>query len=171
MKLFDISIDEMKRFEKEEQEFQSKVHGDNQKIYLDNYIVEPKTDKLMNHLVRERNIAIGQMEGIKKIVKERDTTIRKMTEVKRLTDNHVTNLEAIIENLRAENVELSKLVNYYGNHLSLMTRVKRKLHKKIDEKYPEGSEGRKKLKYRKLAFTHPGQYLKLKIDKEGKKSD
>lgn len=168
MKLFDISIDEMKRFEKEEQEFQSKVHGDNQKIYLDNYIVEPKTDKLMNHLVRERNIAIGQMEGIKKIVKERDTTIRKMTEVKRLTDNHVTNLEAIIENLRAENVELSKLVNYYGNHLSLMTRVKRKLHKKIDEKYPEGSEGRKKLKYRKLAFTHPGQYLKLKLTKKGR---
>ncbi len=164
---FGITEEDVKRYERLERDFQEKVHGDTQKIYLDNYFVTPKTDKFIYHLENQLIISRERERGIKAQVADRDATIKKMTKVKRLTDNHVVNLEKIIADLRHENTELIKSVHHLQKHEALIYRAKRKIVRKLDEAYPQGSAGRRNLKAVKLAVKNPKEFLRLHTTKEG----
>ncbi len=163
-----ISLERMAAYGKMEQNFQNYVHGDNQKLYLENYLVDSRTAADMRQteadLARARE-RIGQM---KLQLKEKDVTIRKITEVQRLTNNHVTNLEIIIADLRREVGELGKTLTYLNAHQSLPFKVRRKLGDEFNKKYPRGSAERKRLKYKKDYVTHPIRSMKLYSTEEGR---
>ena len=85
-----------------ERSFQYYVHGENQKIYLENYLVDARMfsdyDQMENEysrMSRELAQAREQAERLRLQVHDQNTAMRKMTEVKRLTDNHVANLEVM----------------------------------------------------------------------------
>ena len=126
LQLFGIGETEADRFAKMEEEFQQKVAGDDQSVYLDRFVVEVRDGSVIEKTERDLRIANERLQGFRAELREKETTIRKMTEVKRLTDNHVTNLEIIIQNLRHENNELGKTLTYLDKHQTALSRLRRK---------------------------------------------
>ncbi len=165
---FDITQEEQKVFGGMELSFQQYVHGENQQIYLENYLVKTKNARELAKVDGELERTRERLEQIKLQLKEKDTAIRKMTEVQRLTNNHVTNLEIIIKDLRHEVEEEGKTLTYLNRHEALIFKVRRKLGEKFNEKYPRGTVKRKKLSYLKEYLFHPVHSLKLYTSEEGK---
>lgn len=168
LKEFGITAQKAKAYEEMEEGFQSYVHGENQKIYLENYYVKTKTVKELSRVDGELNRAQARLEELRLQIREKDTTIRKMTEVQRLTQNHVTNLEIIIGDLRREIGEMGKTLTYLNRHEALIFKVRRKLGEKFNERYPRGSVERKKLSYLKEYILHPVSSARLYGSEEGK---
>ena len=148
--------------------FQNYVHGDNQQLYLGNYMVYsrgvPEIRQTESDLARARE----RIEQMKIHAREKDVTIRKITEVQRLTNNHVTNLEAIIRDLRHEIDEMGKTLTYLNGHEALVFKARRKLGDKFNQKYPKGSLERKKLDYKREYLRHPIRSCRLYSTAEGK---
>lgn len=153
---------------KMETSFQIYVHGDNQKLYLENYLHGSKGVEGMLRDERDLSHARERISQMKLYINEKDVTIRKITEVKRLTDNHVTNLEIIIRDLRHEIDEMAKTLAYLNTHEALIFRVRRKLGEWFNRRYPRGSTERKRLKYRKESILHPIRTHRLYATEEGK---
>lgn len=165
---FGIGEEEQEIFCQMEEQFQRYVHGENQQIYLENYLVKTKNAKELARVDGELERTKERVEQLKLQSQQKDTEIRKMTEVQRLTNNHVTNLETMIQNLRHENEELGKALTYYHNHEALIFKVRRKLGEAFNKKFPKGSLKRKKLSYMKEYVFHPIRSLKLYASEEGK---
>lgn len=148
--------------------FQDYVHGENQQIYLGNYMVYsrgiPEIRQTESDLARARE----RIEQMKIHAREKDVTIRKITEVQRLTNNHVTNLEAIIRDLRHEIDEMAKTLTYLNGHEALVFKARRKLGDKFNHEYPKGSLERKRLSYKKEYLLHPVRSMKLYSTEEGR---
>ncbi len=165
---FDITPNMAEVYEKMERSFQNYVHGENQQLYLGNYLTDFRNIKQIRQTEKDLDHARGRIEQIKRQVHEKDVAIRKMTEVQRLTNNHVTNLEAIIANLRHEIQEISKTLDYLNRHEALISKVRRKLGDQFNRKYPRGSVERKRLKYKKDYLLHPIRSMKLYSTEEGR---
>jgi len=168
LKRFDITPDEADEFWRMERDFQVGIHGDIQAIYLDNYRISVKTAQELLKESKNLSAAIEEREGLMAQLHDKNAEIKKMTEIKRLTDNHVANLELTIKNLRAEVEEKAKALEYLTAHEASWSKAKRNLGNIIREKYPEGSDARKKLEYKKLSILHPAEYHKLTHTEEGK---
>lgn len=168
LKRFDITPDDVSSFWQPEQDFQKGIHGDTQAVYLDNYRIDVKTaDELLKES-RNLSAAIEEREGLKAQLHDMTAEIKKMAEVKRLTDNHVANLEITIKNLKSEVEEKAKALEYLNAHEAAWSKARRKAGEVIREKYPEGSEARKKLEYTKMSLLHPAEYHKLMHTEAGK---
>lgn len=148
--------------------FQKYVHGENQSIYLDAYMIDAKTVADFPRLDEELAKARSHIASLDVQISEKDTTIRKIQEVQRLTNNHVANLDVIIANLRHENEELGKTLTYLNSHEALIFKVRRKLGREFNRRYPKGTLKRKKLGYWKRTILHPGKMLKMYTTAEGK---
>ena len=168
LKEFGISAEMAGRYQAMEQSFQEYVHGENQRIYLENFMVRTKTVKELASVDGELERTKERLEQLKLQVKEKDLNIRKLQEVQRLTNNHVTNLEIMIQDLRAEIGEMGKTLTYLNRHEALVFKVRRKLGQKFNERYPKGTVKRKKLSYLKEYVLHPFRSLKLYASEEGK---
>lgn len=168
LKEFGIFGDQREIFEDMEKHFQEYVHGENQKIYLENYYVKAKTLKELSKVDGELKRTRARLEELKLQMGEKDVTIRKMTEVQRLTQNHVTNLEIIIGDLRHEIGEMAKTLAYLNRHEALIFKARRKLGEKFNERYPKGTVKRKKLSYLKEYVLHPLRSARLYGSEEGK---
>ena len=158
-----------------ERNFQYYVHGENQVLYLENYLVKPRTakgftemDEQLRRLESELARSKENEERLKAQIHDQGAAIRKMTEVKRLTDNHVTNLEIMIRDLRHEIDEMGKTLTYLNGHEALIFKVRRRLGEKFNAKYPKGSPQRKRLHYRKEYLTHPIRSFRFYRTEEGK---
>lgn len=167
MEEFGIAPQHLEIYRKMEESFQAYVHGDNQQFYLGNYMVYSRDITHMQEIELESERTLERIEQLKLFALEKDLTINKINEVKRLTDNHVTNLEAIIRDLRDEVGRQQALLEHLERHESLAYRAYRKLWKSIDEKYPPGSLQRKKLRYKKEMLLHPIKYMLLYSTKAG----
>ncbi len=165
---FGINAEMAGRYQTMEQCFQEYVHGENQRIYLENFMVQTKTVKELAQVDGELERTKERLEQLKLQGKEKDLNIRKLQEVQRLTNNHVTNLEIMIRDLRAEIGEMGKTLSYLNGHEALIFKVRRKLGQKFNERYPKGSVKRKKLSYLKEYVLHPFRSLKLYASEEGK---
>ncbi len=161
---FGIDRKMSKIYRKMEQNFQSYVHGGNQKFYLENYLHGSKDVAGMRQDERDLQRA---RERVNQMKAYRDTEIRRITEEKRLTDNHVTNLEAIIRDLRHEVDEQGRTLAYLDKHQSLPFKLRRRAGDKFNERYPKGSPQRKKLHYQKEAILHPVKSHRLYSTPEG----
>ena len=105
---FGITPEMAEVYRKMEENFQNYVHGENQQLYLGNYMVYSRGVKEIRQTESDLARARERIEQMKIHSREKDVTIRKITEVQRLTNNHVTNLEAIIRDLRHEIDEMGK---------------------------------------------------------------
>lgn len=109
-----------------------------------------------------------RIEQMKIHAREKDVTIRKITEVQRLTNNHVTNLEAIIRDLRHEIDEMGKTLTYLNGHEALIFKAAEEAGRPVHKKYPKGSPERKRLAYKKEYMLHPIRSMKLYSTEEGR---
>ncbi|MEG0689105.1 MAG: glycosyltransferase family 2 protein, partial [Hungatella sp.] len=165
---FEITEEMTVVYQRMELAFQQYVHGENQKIYLENFLVDPKTDEEIMQLEKELERSKEHFFQLQVQLGERDTTIRKMQEVQRLTNNHVTNLEVMIANLRHEADEQGKMLSYLNAHESIFSKLRRMLGRKFNERYPKGSVQRKKLSYLKEYAKHPIRSFRYYTSEEGK---
>ena len=143
--MFEITPQMAEIYRKMEENFQNYVHGENQQLYLGNYMVYSRGIREIRQTESDLARARERIEQMKIHSREKDVEIRKITEVQRLTNNHVTNLEAIIAALRHENGELGKTLNYLNKHEAILFKIRRKLGDKFNQKYPRGSVERKRL--------------------------
>lgn len=155
-------------YETMERNFQNYVHGENQKIYLENYYGETLHVEDMAGLEKELARRSELIDSLRQQLEEKDVTIGKISEVQRLTQNHVNNLEAIIRDLRHEVGEMSGTLTYLTRHEALLSKARRKVGEKLNEKYPEGTVERKKLSYVKEYVKHPVRSVRFYSTKEGK---
>lgn len=152
-----------------ERRFQEYVHGENQQIYLTNYmhdvhIIPEDMDEVKQEVER-------QQEWVRQLhleLEEKDFTIRKQLELKRLTDNHVTNLEMMVENLRRDNDLLAGTVAVLNRHEAIVFKVKRKLGEKFNQAFPRGTRKRKLLGYGRNTVCHPVKSYRLFTTREGR---
>ncbi len=172
---FGITPEAEALYDSMERNFQYYVHGENQVLYLENYLVKPRSAKGFTEMDEELRRLEAELarskenEGrLKAQIHDQSAAIRKMTEVKRLTDNHVTNLEIMIKDLRHEIDEMGKTLTYLNGHEAVIFKVRRKLGEKFNAKYPKGSPQRKRLHYRKEYMTHPIRSWKFYKTEEGK---
>ena len=165
---FDITPELADVYRKMEINFQDYVHGENQQIYLGNYMVYSRGIMEIKQTESDLARARERIEQMKIHSREKDVTIRKITEVQRLTNNHVTNLETMIRDLRHEIDEMGKTLTYLNGHEALLFKGRRKLGDSFNKKYPKGSLERKKLSYKKEFILHPIRSAKLYSTPEGK---
>ena len=165
---FGITPEMAEVYRKMEVNFQNYVHGENQQLYLGNYMVYSRTVRDIRQTESDLARARERIEQMKIHSREKDVTIRKITEVQRLTNNHVTNLEAIIHNHEHEIGEMAKTLNYLNKHEAILFKIRRKLGDKFNQKYPKGSVERKKLHYKKEYMLHPLRSMNLYSTPEGR---
>ena len=165
---FGITPEMAEVYRRMEVNFQNYVHGENQELYLGNYMVYSRTVRDIRQTESDLARARERIEQMKIHSREKDVTIRKITEVQRLTNNHVTNLEAIIHNHEHEIGEMAKTLNYLNKHEAILFKIRRKLGDKFNQKYPKGSVERKKLHYKKEYMLHPLRSMKLYSTPEGR---
>ena len=172
LKEFGIEEETAKVYEAMEGSFQAYVHGENQKIYLENYYVRTKTFRELTRVDQELERTKERLDQLRNQsrlqLKEKDANIRKMTEVQRLTQNHVTNLETMIGDLRHEIGEMAKTLDYLNRHEALLFKIRRKLGEKFNARFPKGTVKRKKLALAKEYVFHPLRSLRLYGSEEGK---
>lgn len=155
-------------YERMEKSFQQYVHGDNQRTYLEDYIIQPKSLQALAGVDQSLASARDRISQLTAELSEKDTTIRKIQEIQRLTNNHVANLDVIIADLRRENGEMAKTLAYLNRHEAIIFKVKRKLGKIFNAKFPRGSRKRKVLSYCKNTVLHPVKYISMYTSEEGK---
>lgn len=164
-----IAKDKLPFYELMERNFQEYVHGENQKIYLGNYLCDniyiPEDMEEVELAVQKHRDHVKHLD---EEIHERDVTIRKQQEVQRLTNNHVTNLEMIIGNLRNDNQNMAHTIDYLHRHEAVIFKVRRKLGAKFNEKFPKGTRKRKVLRYVKDTFVHPVKTIGLYLTAEGR---
>lgn len=165
---FDITPNLMEQYQTMEGNFQEYVHGENQRIYLENFMTETKTVQDLAGVDGELERTQERLEQLKVQIQERDINIRKLQEVQRLTNNHVTNLEVMLKDQSHEINELGKTLTYLNGHEALIYKLRRKLGQKFNEAYPKGSLKRKKLSYMEEYIKHPLRSLKYYSTEEGK---
>ena len=165
---FGISASEQETFAAMEERFQSYVHGEGHFQYMKQY---EQPTKELSHLLEadEENLRVREWcETLNQEIAERDVTIVKQQEVQRLTNNHVANLDVIIGDLRRENAEIAKTLQYLAKHESIVWKVLRKCHRAVEKLFPQGTRKRKVLKYVKNTILHPGKYGRLYFTSEGR---
>lgn len=155
-------------YQRMERGFQEYVHGENQRIYQEDFMVETKTVRELSQVDGALSRANERIEQLKAELSERNTALKKIQEVQRLTNNHVANLEVMIANLRHETEEMGKTLTYLNRHEALLFKVKRKLGRAFNKRYPRGSRKRKVLGYWKNALLHPVRSFRLHTSEEGK---
>lgn len=152
-----------------EHHFQEYVHGENQQIYLVNYMHEthalPEDMFRLSKIIDDTKERISQMEME---LHEKDVTITKQQEIKRLTDNHVTNQEMIINTLRQDCENMQQIIDRLRRHEALFYRVGRKVKRIFNDCFPEGTKKRKYFYYGKNTLLHPLKSFRLYTTEEGR---
>ena len=156
-------------YEEMERHFQEYVHGENQQIYLLNYMHEtfalPDSMFEVSQIIDDTKDQIAQMKAE---LKEKDLTITKQQEEKRLTDNHVANQDMIIASLRKDCETMQGIIEQLRKHESFSYKVLRRLKRIFNEKFPQGTKKRKVLFYIKETILHPVKSISLYTTDEGR---
>lgn len=168
LKEFSIDVELLPLYQKMERGFQEYVHGENQRIYQEDFIVETKTLNELSQVDGELTRAKERIEQLKAELFEKDTMIKKVQEVQRLTNNHVGNLEVMIEDLRREIGEMGKTLTYLNRHEAILFKMRRKLGQAFNKMYPKGTKERINLEYCKKTVLHPAKMFRMYSSSEGK---
>uniref|UniRef100_UPI0028AE7319 glycosyltransferase family 2 protein n=1 Tax=Lacrimispora sp. TaxID=2719234 RepID=UPI0028AE7319 len=166
---FGVEAERIATYEQMERCFQEYVHGENQQIYLVNYMQEthalPEDMYGFSQVIDETKERLSQMEME---IREKDVLITRQQEEKRLTDNHVTNQEMIIQTLRADCDDMREMITWLQGHEALTFRARRKLGRIFNERFPKGTRKRKLLFYAKDTVFHPLKSFRLYTTEEGR---
>ncbi|MCI8510785.1 MAG: glycosyltransferase [Lachnospiraceae bacterium] len=151
-----------------EEAFQSYVHGAGSFGYMKQYEQPVKTLEFLLDRESELYKVKDWCEALKAEIAEKDVTIQKQQEVQRLTNNHVANLDIIIGDLRRENAEIAKTLQYLAKHEALIWKVLRKCHRLVERLMPKGTKKRKVLQYLKNTLLYPKKYGRLYFSADGR---
>jgi GT2 family glycosyltransferase len=166
---FGVETELIETYRQMERHFQEYVHGENQQIYLVNYMHEthalPEDMFKLSQIIDDTKEQISQMEME---LHEKDVTITKQQEIKRLTDNHVTNQEMIINTLRQDCENMQQIIDRLRRHEALFYRVGRKVKRIFNDIFPEGTKKRKYFYYAKNTVLHPVKSFRLYTTEEGR---
>lgn len=165
---FGIDNGKQEIFAAMEESFQNYVHGGGNFQYMKQYEQPVKTLEFLLDRESELYKVKEWCEALKQEIEEKDVTIVKQQEVQRLTNNHVANLDVIIGDLRRENGEIAKTLQYLAKHESVVWKILRKCHHAVDKVLPKGTRKRKVLQYFKNTMFHPGKYGKLYFSADGR---
>lgn len=169
MEEFGVEAERIATYEEMERCFQDYVHGENQQIYLVNYMQEthalPEDMYSLSQVIDETKERLSQMEME---IREKDVLITRQQEEKRLTDNHVTNQEMIIQTLRTDCDDMREMITWLQGHEALTFRARRKLGRIFNERFPKGTRKRKLLFYAKDTVFHPLKSFRLYTTEEGR---
>ncbi|WP_312504018.1 glycosyltransferase [Lacrimispora sp.] len=169
MEEFGVEADRIPTYAEMERCFQEYVHGENQQIYLVNYMQEthalPEDMYDLSRVIDETKERLSQMDME---IREKDVLITRQQEEKRLTDNHVTNQEMIIQTLRTDCDNMRETISWLQGHEALIFRVRRKLGRIFNERFPKGTRKRKLLLYAKDTVFHPLKSFRLYTTEEGR---
>lgn len=179
MEHFSIGAEEQAVFADMETAFQMYVRGGDQFAYMKNYeqpahvpsILLERVEDLEQEVEKLGAWGHKQNEEIAardEEIRLRDETIDKLQEVQRLTNNHVANLDIIIGDLRRENTEIAKTLQYLSRHEALIWKVLRKCHHLLDRCMPKGTRKRKILQYFEHTIRNPKKYGKLYFTADGR---
>lgn len=155
-------------YQKMERGFQEYVHGENQRIYQEDFAVKTKTLRDLAHVDKELSRAGERIERLKAELSEKDTALKKVQEVQRLTNNHVANLEVMIADLRREIGEMGRTLTYLNKHEALFFKVRRKLGQAFNRLCPKGTRKRKNLSYCKNTVLHPARMFRIYTTEQGR---
>lgn len=166
---FGIEEERLSAYEEMERHFQEYVHGENQQIYLVNYMHEtealPEDMYELSERIDDTKERLSRMELE---IREKDVTITRQQEEKRLTDNHVVNQEMIISTLRKDCRDMQEMIAWLQGHEALSYRARRKLGVLFNQMFPKGTRKRKLLFYAKDTVCHPVKSLRLYTTEEGR---
>lgn len=151
-----------------ERSFQEYVHGENQRIYLEDYIVETKNAGELVQMDQELTRIKERADQLQAALSERETVLKKAQEIQRLTNNHVANLEAVIGKLRRENGQLGQTVADLTRHEAVLFKIRRGLRQSFEKRYPKGTSRRRLLSYAKNTVIHPCRFFRLYTTQEGR---
>lgn len=165
---FGIDSEKQEIFAAMEEAFQSYVHGEGNFQYMKQYEQTAKTLEFLLDRESELYKVKEWCEALKQEIAEKDVTIVKQQEVQRLTNNHVANLDVIIGDLRRENAEIAKTLQYLAKHEAIIWKILRKCHQAVDKVMPKGTRKRKVLGYFKNTMFHPAKYGKLYFSADGR---
>lgn len=169
MEEFGVEPERLPAYEEMERHFQEYVHGENQQIYLVNYMHEihslPEDMYYLSQVIDDTKEHISQLEME---IREKDVTITKKDEVQRLTDNHVANLEMIVDTLRRDCSNQQEIIARLQKREALFFRVGRRFKRIFNERFPEGTKRRKRLFYVKNTILHPVKSIRLYTTEEGR---
>lgn len=168
LQLFGIDTNLIPVYQEMEKGFQHYVHGENQKLYLENYMHSYRRTSELPRINQELEMAREQIGQLKVEVHHKNKAIDKVQELQRLTNNHVTNLEAMIGDLRNEIGEQARTLTYLNRHEALIFKIRRKMGVAFNQVCPKGSIRRRRLAHVKNTLLHPGEYWKLYTTSEGK---
>lgn len=165
---FLISKEDANRYEEVENVFQRNIHGniDNRDVlkYYENksdissyYYFKNQYDNLKDKLDR----IVGGENAM-------DYLEYKQSEEIRLTNVHVNNLNALISNLKSENAELAKQVNFFHKREASYYKVLRKIKNFAKTALPDETIRKKVIKYIYRTFRHPIKMLKIYFTKNGR---
>lgn len=156
-------------YQEMERHFQEYVHGENQQIYLVNYMQEtyvlPEDMFELSRMIEENQKYIQQLQLE---LREKEVTVSKQQEEKRLTDNHVCNQDQIIRTLRNDCEIMNQIIASLGRREALIYKAGRRVKRKFESWFPKGTKKRKQLSYAREFFLHPLKSLRLYTTQEGK---
>ena len=169
---FDLSVTEQEAFAAMEAAFQLYVHGTGNFQYMQQYEQPAHVPEILLERVHDLETELDKVadwgRSLKEELAERDVTITKQQEVQRLTNNHVANLEIIIKDLRRENTEIAKTLQYLAGHEAVMWKILRKCHQLVEQVMPKGTRKRKVLQYYKNTLVNPAKYGRLYLTADGR---
>lgn len=169
---FDLSVTEQEAFAAMEAAFQLYVHGTGNFQYMQQYEQPAHVPEILLERVHDLETELDKVadwgRSLKEELAERDVTITKQQEVQRLTNNHVANLEIIIKDLRRENTEIAKTLQYLAGHEAVMWKILRKCHQIVEKVMPKGTRKRKVLQYFKNTLVNPAKYGRLYLTADGR---
>lgn len=135
--IFDIMAEDRKRFSDVEKAFQEDIHGNIQKIYLDNYFVDYYNAKRLSEEIAKYQYVEPAYRNALADIREEKSRQNRLLNDRKLSDDHIRNLEGMISALRLENEELRK-ANLHLIKWNIPYRLKRKL-KSVWERYREST--------------------------------
>ena len=157
-----------RELQKKEDSFQSYVFG-GEKAELEQKFLKPAGDvETIKEALKHQSYYSEQNRRLKEEIREHKTALKKEREVERLSQNHIRNLETIIDTQKQQLANAEKQLSFMHRHLSLFGRLYIRFIAWLDKAAPQGSKGRKTVKYVKNWVLHPLRSARLFFTEEGK---
>ena len=168
LSVFLISREDVERYEEAENFFQKEVHGninitdslkyhENKMNVSSYYYIKNQYERMKDKVDR----IVGGDNALDHLTFRQNETIR-------LTNIHVNNLESIIKNLKIENTELSKQVDFFHKREAVIYKILRKIKNAAKKILPEETIRRKIFKYIYRTFRHPLKMMKVFFTSKGR---
>lgn len=165
---FNITRQDIERYENAENEFQRLIHTNINELEMNKYSDNKLDVSKYYYMVSEYERVKGQLNKIIGEESVLDTLSRRQNDIIRLDQVHIGNLEAKIADLNNYAVRLTDEIHLFAKREALIYKVARKIKSIVMKILPEESKKRKIAKYIYRTIRHPFKMLKTFLTKSGR---